>query len=347
MVDVAARQPMMEVLENSIESKHSSFVFFGGISWNVVTLLLFFGDEVLGLLVGFSESSLEGVEGLGSSSLGLSLGLGFLGLESGSSGGVSLGFLVSKELSLLGSEWIESVSDGGVVEWVLSSFVVGSHVSSDVSEFGLDLVRVDDSRKIGTSHDISVEVVSVFLKRSVSCGSKNSVQGSESSLSENHESSEVTSWGQLEDVESVYVTGVNTWQVSGGELELVVGFIVDNEWTLFQDVFGISVFSFSGSGMSGSSDLSEIILGSEGLKSSKELLGVSVSKVVDDEWELWYILNLVTSSHHKRGNGGCCKCGSDGMSSLSDIDFSMPSSPNLERSEHSSFSAHVTESGLS
>jgi len=35
------------------------------------------------------------------------------------------------------------------------------------------------------------------------------------------------------------------------------------------------------------------------------------------------------------------------MSSLGDVDLSVPFSPDLEWSEHSSFSAHVTESGLS
>ena len=35
------------------------------------------------------------------------------------------------------------------------------------------------------------------------------------------------------------------------------------------------------------------------------------------------------------------------MSSLGDVDLSMPFSPDLEWGEHSTLSAHVTESGLS
>ena len=70
------------------------------------------------------------------------------------SGGVSLGFSGGDELSLLGSEWVESVSDGSVGKWVLLGLIVNSDVSSGFSKFGLNLIGVDDSGKIGVGGNI-------------------------------------------------------------------------------------------------------------------------------------------------------------------------------------------------
>ena len=132
-----------------------SLLVLGGLSWNVVTLSVFFLDEILGSLEGVFESLVEGVESGGSLLLSSSLGLGSLGFEGSLSGGVSLGFSGGDELSLFGSEWVESVSDGSVGKWVLLGLIVNSDVSSGFSKFGLNLIGVDDSGKIGILESMS------------------------------------------------------------------------------------------------------------------------------------------------------------------------------------------------
>lgn len=240
-----------------------SFIFFSGISWNVVTLSLFFCDEILGSLEGVFESLVEGVESGGSLLLSSSLGLGSLGFEGSLSGGVSLGFSGGDELSLFGSEWVESVSDGRVGKWVLLGLIVNSDVSSGFSKFGLNLIGVDDSGKIGAGHDSSVEVISTLFEGSVSVGTENSVESSETTLGEDDESTEMSSWSELEDVESMDVASVNTWQVSSSVLQFVVSFVVDDQWSLSQDVSGVSQFTLTSSGVSGFSNLGKIIRDTE------------------------------------------------------------------------------------
>lgn len=103
--------------------------------------------------MGIVEIFLETVESLGSGVLGSMTSLGSLGLDEGSSLGVSISFSLGNNLLGLSSVWVESVHDGGVLEWVLLGLIVGSDGSSDVSELRLDLIGVDDSGKISTGHD--------------------------------------------------------------------------------------------------------------------------------------------------------------------------------------------------
>jgi len=323
-----------------------SLVRFLRLSWNVVTFLVFSLDDFFGVLEGVFESLSESVESSSSGRFSSSLGLGSLGLEKGLSGGVSLGFNGGNELSLLLGEWVESVSDGSVGEWVLLGLVVNSSVGLLLSKFGLNLIGVDDSGKISAGHDGSVEVISSLFEGSISIGTENSVESSETTLGEDDESTEMSSWSELEDVESMDIASVNTWQVSSGSLEFIISFVVDDKWSLSQDVSSVSEFTLTGSGVSGLSDLGEIISDTEGAEGGEEGFSGTISEVVDDEWELWDVLNEMTSSHNKRGNGGSCEGSGNSMSSLGDINLSVPSSPDFKWGEHSSFSAHVTEGSL-
>jgi hypothetical protein len=143
----------------------SSIVFLLGFSWNIVSLFLLFGDDILGILEGLFKAILESLPSLGSSGLSLSSSLGSLGLESGSSLSGSLLLLFGDELSLFLSEWVELVHQSLVLKRILLGLVVDSDVLSNFSQLGLNLVRVDDSCDISTSHNWSVQGESGFLRR--------------------------------------------------------------------------------------------------------------------------------------------------------------------------------------
>ena len=70
----------------------------------------------------------------------------------------------------------------------------------DVSEFCLDLIRVNDSSKICNCHDWSVECISFFLKGFSFVGSKYLIESFECILCEDNESSEMSSWSKLENI---------------------------------------------------------------------------------------------------------------------------------------------------
>lgn len=242
----------------------SFVVLLFGISWNVVSLSLFFLDEIVGLLECTDEIGLESIVSFGSGGERCLFGLGFIALlDSSLSLGVSISLLLGEKYFLLGSKWVESVSNGGVSEWVLLGLIVRSDVNSWLSKLGLNLIGVDDSGKIGAGHDSSVEVISTLFEGSVSVGTENSVKSSETTLGEDDESTEMSSWSELEDVESMDVASVNTWQVSSGSLQFVVSFVVDDQWSLSQDVSGVSQFTLTGSGVSGFSNLGKIIRDTE------------------------------------------------------------------------------------
>lgn len=323
-----------------------SFVVLVGLSWNVGTGLFFGGDEVLGRLVGVREGRLESLPSNVSGVLGSLCSLGSSLLDGSSSLGMSGGLLLGNDLLLLGMEGVESLHDGSVGERVLLVLVVGSHGSSSLSELGLNLVGVDDSGKVGAGHHGSVHVVATLLLGAEAVGSENGVQGSEGRLSEHEESSEVTTRGELEDVKSVDIAGVNTREVSGGSLDGVFVVVVDEERSLSDNVFGVSVFALSSSGMSVVSNLGEVISATKSVQGGEQRLGVGEGEGVNDEGELRNGVDEMSSGHHERSAGGSSEGSGDGMSSLGDVDLSVPPSPDLEGSEHTGTSAHVTESGL-
>ena len=300
----------------------------------------------MGSLEGVLKLGLELVVGGGSLGLLLSSSLGSLLLEGGGLLGLSLLEGLLEESGLSFGPWVELLHLGFVGQWVLLGLVVDSDGGGLGSEFGLNLVRVDDSGEIGAGHHWSVEGPSGFLGRWGSEGTEDAVEGFEGLLGEDEESTEVTTWSELENVKSVDVASFNTWEVSGGLLDGILFVVVDDEWSLSHDISGVSVFSGTSLDLLGSSDLGEVVTNSEVKEGGEHGLGVWEGQVVDDEWEFRNIFDVVTSGHDEWGACG----GSDGRcnsgSSLLNINLSVPFSPDLEWSKHSSLSAHVTESGL-
>ena len=90
--------------------------------------------------------------------------------------------------------------------------------SSNTAEFALNLVRVDDSGKVSNSHHASVKSISTLLNAVLSVGTEDVVKVSKSIFGEDDESTEVTTWSELEQVKSMNAASINTWKVSGSSL---------------------------------------------------------------------------------------------------------------------------------
>jgi len=183
-------------------------------------LSLFLGDDIFGILEGLFESILESFPGLGSSSLGLSSSLRSFGLEGSLLLGSSILVFLGNERSLLLGEWVEFVHHSFVLKRVLLGLVVGSDVLSHISQLGLDLIGVDDSSDISASHNGSVQSESRFLSGFLVVSSENGGEAFESILGIDDESTEVTSWSELKNIESSDVASVNTWEISGSLLDV-------------------------------------------------------------------------------------------------------------------------------
>lgn len=119
-------------------------------------------------------------------------------------------------------------------------------------EDGLDLVRVDESGDVGVGHHVGWEDVSrLHLWR------PDAVEEGECGGSPDAESSEVTTWGQLEEVERSDVCELDTWDVSECSDETLV-LVVDDKGSSSLGVTSVSELSLSCSQLSGVGNLEDI-----------------------------------------------------------------------------------------
>jgi hypothetical protein len=88
---------------------------------------------------------------------------------------------------------------------------------------------------------MSVQVVTFLLKGIGFVGSKNVVQGFESRFGVDDESSEMSTWSKLEDIQSGDVARINSWKISSEILYFLIFVFslvgsIDDQWTLSHDV---------------------------------------------------------------------------------------------------------------
>lgn len=229
------------------------------------------------LLLG-QKNLLEGSVGLGN--LGLSsvllLGSGLLGISGGLAG--SLGFnegslllssgLLSEDFSSgdsLGVR-VESHSEQTVLKRVLSVEVdlLSGYL---LSEDRLDFIRVDDSLEVRVGHEGSGQLVVALLGGSLSVGAVDAVELFEGISGPDAESTEVTSRGQLQEVESGDRDQFNSGKVAEG-LDSRALLVVDNERSSSLSVSSVSHFTDSTADLLGGLGLLNVSVGSESLEQS-------------------------------------------------------------------------------
>lgn len=331
---------------NACASLGFFLIFLDVATDSVETGLDFVEDSLVGILEGFLETLVEASLSLGADSLLLAASIGSLFLDGSSAGGLA----GSKVLLLGGSEGLGS----GVNS--LHGDLVGKRVllasGGDVeglalnAELGLDLVGVDDSGEVGAGHHVSSELESALGDTSDSVGTEDVVELSEGVLGEDNESSEVTTGSELEEVQSGDGANVDTGEVSSGSLDGGVVVTVDDQGSLADGEATISNLAVAGSGVLVVANAGEVTGDTEvveGLEEGGGLLGV---EVVNNKGELGDTVDLVASGHDKRTAGGGSEGGGDSVSLLVEVNLSVPFSLDLERGEHATFTAHVTEGTL-
>lgn len=265
----------------------------------------------------------------------------------------SLGSVVLVSLLVHSSDdvsvWVQGFHGSGVFQWVLLLDGVEWGVVLSVSNNALDGIGVDDLGNISVGQDGSVEMISSLFLSGESVASEDLVEGLEGRFSPDDESSDVTTWGELSQVESVDIADFNAWDVSDGLEEGGVFVVVDEEWSLSESVSSVSELTLSWSDGLGVDDSFNIIISTESLEESNDFLGLgsTFDLVINDQRKVGDVVDSVTSGKDERSDSGGSQSGSDGVSLLLDVDLSVPSSPGLQWSEHSTFSAGVSEGSLS
>ena len=321
-----------------------------------LVILLLLGDTVLtglDLVEDLLVSSLEGllqavgetVEASGTHGLLLAADLASLLLDelgaSSLAGLVGLGLQSSLGLAV----GVKSLHHLLVLERVLLGLVVLTDGSADLAERVLDLVGVDDTGQVSASHHVAVEAVSTLLDTLDAVSSEHLVECLEGVLGEDHEATEMTSGGQLEQVEAVHRAGVDTGHVAGSSLEEGVLISVDEERALLEEEARVAHLAGTSAG-SLSASASQVLGGTALLERGEERLGGLNVERVEHEGQLGDLVDLVAASLHEGSHSGGGEGRSDGVSLLVKVDLSVPLPPHLEGSEHASLAAHVSEGSL-
>lgn len=305
-------------------------------------------EELLELAVGGSLGDLVG----GSSLLLLVLWLLLTGLSNSLGSGFlgSLGSGLSAELDTssalgVGVELDESTE---ILQWVLLAGV-SLLLLLDWAKLALDFVGVDDSGEVGVG-DLGVgETVVDLSGGGLLVGSVEVVQSLKSTTGPDDESANVTSGSEEEEVETVDVDELNSGDVSE-RLNHWGLLVVDDQGASSLDVSSVSELTLSASDLAGILGLFNIGVGGESLEDLdglRGLLNVEDAFVAEDEWDLRDLFDSVSSGQDQRSGSAGGESGDDSESSLVLVDLSVPSAVGLGGGEHTSSTAHVTESSLS
>lgn len=212
---------------------------------------------------------------------------------------------------------------------------------------GLHFVALEESLEVGVLDDGGWDAPVLFGGGTGGEVAVDSVEGFEGVFSEDKESSDMSTWGQSKNVQVVDIEDFDAWDVSESSDNTVVLGIYDC-WSQFLDVFSVSGFTSAGSHSSGGIDSFDIVPSTELFQQIDGLFGffVFLGGIADDQWDFWNTVNLVAFSHNQSWYTGGGNSTGHSISSLVDVASFVPSSPGFEWSEHSTSSAHVTESGL-
>lgn len=173
------------------------------------------------------------------------------------------------------------------------------------------------------------------------------VEGSNGRLGPDDESTNVTTRGELEEVEGLDGAGLDTGDVlESPDDTLVLG--VNDEGTPPLPVPPVPHLTLTGPDLPRVGNLGDVGVGSDSLEELDGSLGLlgGLDGRREDEGDLLDLLDPVASGEDKGGESRGSEGRSNGVSSLVLVHLDVPLPPGLGRGEHSTTSAHVTERGL-
>jgi len=216
------------------------------------------------------------------------------------------------------------------------------------SKVRLDFLGVDQTTQIGVGEGNSGKSESNLEFRRLRVRSIKFVKLLEGRFGPNDEASEMSSRGELEEVEVMDAAELNTGNVSESTNESVF-LVVNDQRSPPLDVTSVPHFTLSGTNMLRVDDFLDVGVGVEGLEDGDGdpgLLDVDEGAIFHDEGDLGDLIDSVSSSHDQRGGGRGGEGGGERISSLVLVHASMPSSIDLGGTEPASSSTHVSESSL-
>lgn len=261
-----------------------------------------------------------------------------------------VGFVLSSLLFLPdGIVGVQLFHEVGILERVLLVLDVDDLVLLGSSDNRLDFIGIDDPGQISVTHHCSVHLVSLLIKGLLRLASEESIEGRESTLGPDDESSQLASGSQLQKVHSVHVAHVHSRHVPEGlqHLHIVIGVDDQRSSPLLEP--SVPHLSFTSPQLLALDYSDHIVIDVESLQEGNGFLGLfdAFQSVFDYQRQFGDVLHLVSSGKHQRSHSGGSNSSSSGMSPLLNVHLPVPSSEGLQGSKHSSLPDHVSESSLS
>lgn len=212
----------------------------------------------------------------------------------------------------------------------------------------LDGVGVDQTRDITGRDNSSVKKIVLSARSGGLSGTELLLEFDESRASVNNETSNLTSGSEVADVQTLNVKSGDARDVSEGANEVSRFVIDDNKRTSSELVSSVSLFAITSSESSGLNASFDIFVGTESLENGNSVLGLGdlSSKIIEDKRELRNLQNAVSAGQNQRRNGSGGDSTGQSVSSLTQVDLSVPSSPGLEREGETTLTTHVSEGTL-
>jgi hypothetical protein len=210
----------------------------------------------------------------------------------------------------------------------------------------LNGIRVDDSGEIHHGHAVAVKLVAGLLNTAFTVGTENLVEALESISSVDNEATEVTSGSELEQVKAVNIAGVDTGQVLGSALNLVVLITVDDKGTTGVGETRSSHLTSTATVML-QGGFSEGSGGTNSFERLKESLGSVNVEAVNNKGQFGDGVNVVSTGKHEGSASRGSQSGGNGVTLLVGVHLAVPLAPCAEGSEHATLTALITESSLS
>jgi hypothetical protein len=243
---------------------------------------------------------------------------------------------------------VETVHDTSVLERVLllgeGSLVVLVALSTGD---GLDFIRVDETSDIRVGDDVGGKNVVLLEGSGGVVGTIELVKKSESTGGPDDETTDVTTGSKLKQVQVADVDSLNTGKVAESLGDTVV-LTIDNERSTTLAVTTVTDLTNTSTELARVRNLNDISVGVEGLKKSNSFLGLgeSLDLISDNKGNFLNLLDAMTAGQDKGRKSRGSQSGGSGETLLVQVSLDVPLSPGLGRSEHSSSTAHVTESSL-
>lgn len=211
----------------------------------------------------------------------------------------------------------------------------------------LHFVAIDEAGQIRVGHDVTGQFVALLNCGCGFCGAKNIIQTGESGLGPDDEATEVTSWGQLQQVETIHRGDFDPGNVteSAGDLGSAT---INDQGTAASDVSSVTHLALTAAEVFGGTGLFNIVNGADlGEKLDGGFgLGDAFCSIVDDKRDFRDVFDAVSPCQKESRKGGGCESRDHGVAFLVDVDFAVPSAPSLGGGEHMTAANHVSECGL-